>query len=252
MISFTHNPPLVMKTKSLDSFRHYMEAQSGFAEGRIRRQLPAITISREAGAGAVTIGNMLVEELDRRYPGDPPCPWTLLDRNLTEKVVQDHNLPAAIERYMPEDAIFPVNDAVENLLGLHPLSWTLVEQTTATIRRLALSGNVILVGRASFIIGARLPHVFHIRLVAPFEQRVRQVSQYYNVQPAAAARKIHELDEGRRRYVKTYFSVDIDDPIHYHLTLNTALTGFQRAARLIADLVLTHEQGFSPPKSSEL
>lgn len=34
---------------------------------------------------------------------------------------------------------------VDELLGLHPSSWTLVEHTTQTIRRLAVMGNVILV-----------------------------------------------------------------------------------------------------------
>lgn len=227
-----------MKKNLLDDFRRYMEAQSALAEKKPRPPLPAITISREAGAGAMTVGGLVAKILDQRCPGEPPCPWAVFERSLVEKILQDHKLPATLERFMPEDAVFPLNDAVETLLGLHPSSWTLVEHTTQTIRRLATMGNVILVGRGSNIISAHLPHVFHVRLVAPLRERVRQVEKYYQVKPAEAAQMVQDLDEGRRRYVRQYFRTDIGDPLQYHLTINTAHTGFQKAARIIANLVI--------------
>ena len=227
-----------MKKDLLDNFRRYMEAQYALKEKKPRPQLPAITISREAGAGAITIGHLVAKILDQRCPGDPACPWTVFERNLVEKMLQDHKLPAALERFMPEDAAFPLNDAVETLLGLHPSSWTLVEHTTHTIRRLAIIGNAILIGRGSNIISAHLPHVYNVCLVAALRERVRHVEEYYEVKPAKAAQMVHDLDKGRRRYVRQYFRTDIDDPLHYHLTINTARTGFEKVARVIANLVL--------------
>src|SRR5271169_5176248 len=176
-----------MKKNLLDDFRRYLEAQYALAEKKPRPQMPAITISREAGAGAITIGQLVAKILDQRCPGNPACPWAVFERNLVEKMLQDHKLPAALERFMPEDAAFPLNDAVETLLGLHPSSWTLVEHTTHTIRRLAIMGNVILIGRGSNIISAHLPHVLNVRLVAPFRDRVRHVEEYHQVKPAEAA-----------------------------------------------------------------
>jgi hypothetical protein len=99
-----------------------MEAQFALTEKRTRPQLPAITISREAGPGAITIGNLAAKILDERCPGDPACPWAVFERNLAEKILQDHKLPAALERFMPEDSAFPLNDAIETVLGLHPSS----------------------------------------------------------------------------------------------------------------------------------
>jgi cytidylate kinase-like protein len=134
------------KKNLLDSFRRYMEAQHAFAKATPSPQLPAITISRETGAGAITIGDLVAKILDDRCPGSPKVPWAVFERNLAEKVLQEHNLPATLERFMREDTTFPLNDAVDELLGLHPSSRTLVEHTTQTIRRLAFMGNVILVG----------------------------------------------------------------------------------------------------------
>ena len=215
-----------------------MEAQHAFAKARPKPQLPAITISRETGAGAITIGQLAAKILDDRCPGSPKVPWAVFERNLAEKVLQEHNLPATLERFMPEDTPFPLNDAVDEMLGLHPSSWTLVEHTTHTIRRLAFMGNVILVGRGSNIIAARMPHVFHVRLIAPLKERVRHIEEYYQLKPAKAAEMVRDLDDARSRYVRRYFRVDVADPLHYHLTINTTHTGFQKTAQIIANLVI--------------
>src|SRR6516164_1830138 len=165
-----------MKKNLLDSFRRYMEAQHAFAKRTPRVQLPAITISREACAGAITIGHLAAKILDDRCSGSPKVPWTVFERNLAEKVLEEHNLPATLEHFMREDATFPLSDAVDELLGLHPSSWTLVEHTTQTIRRLAIMGNVILVGRGSNFISAHFPHVFHVRLIAPLKKAAQIIA----------------------------------------------------------------------------
>ena len=67
---------------------------------------------------------------------------------------------------------------------------------------------------------------------------MRHVEEYYQMKPAIAAQMVHDLDEARRRYVRQYFSADIDDPLQYHLTINTGTTGFQKAARIIANPVI--------------
>jgi hypothetical protein len=68
-----------MKKNLLDSFGRYVEAQHAFAKTTPRVQLPAITISREAGAGDITIGQLAAKILDDGYSGDPKVPWTECD-----------------------------------------------------------------------------------------------------------------------------------------------------------------------------
>ena len=55
-----------MKTILLDSFRRYIEAQHTLAKTHPKTQRPAITISRQTGAGAVTIGHLVAKILDDR------------------------------------------------------------------------------------------------------------------------------------------------------------------------------------------
>ena len=225
-----------MNRDSAAAFTGFLQVQS-MPAGQHIRQKPAITISRQAGAGAITVAELVAERLDTECPGHPPCPWVVFDRNLVEEIVRDNALSQTVADYMLEDVKFPLSDAFEAMLGLHPSSWSMMEHAAATIRKLALKGNVILVGRGAAAITAKLPHVLHVRLVAPFEQRVRHFELYYHVDEKDAARLVRERDEARRRYVRQ-FGVDIDDPVNYALVINTGQISFEEAARTITNTVL--------------
>src|SRR5512134_998166 len=132
------------------------------------RRLPTVTISRQAGCGALVVAEKLAALLQTRSPKGAP-PWTVFDRNLMEKVLKDHNLPARLAKFLPEDRMTELQDIMDEVFGLHPPSWTVVHQITETILQLAELGGAILIGRAGNVITAKLPNVFHVRLVAPLE-----------------------------------------------------------------------------------
>lgn len=227
-----------MRKSSVDIFRRYLSAQSIPAVEKPRIPKPAITISRETGAGAVTVAHLVAQQLDLDCQGDPPCPWAVFDRDLVSKILEDHNLSKEIEEFMPEDTRFPLTDALEAMLGLHPLSWTLKEYAKETIRKLAVSGNVILVGRGAAFITALFPRILHVRLVAPFYIRFRNFAEFHQITAEKAARLVRETDEARRRYVQSYFCADVNDPLHYHLVINTGLNSFQETAQIISNALM--------------
>jgi cytidylate kinase len=197
---------------------------------------PAVTISREAGAGGVSIGSRVVELLRAEQKRDE-CPWAVFDRNLVERVLADHELPTRIKEFMPEDTTAELKTTFEELLGLHPPSWTLFEHTTDTILRLAQAGNVVIVGRGSNIITSRLRHVLHVRMVAPLEKRIAHVAEHYQLGYDEAVAFVRKTDKSRRRYVSRYFNADISNPLAYHLTINTGLASHDSIARIIVHAV---------------
>jgi cytidylate kinase len=225
-----------MNASLFDQCRAYLVAQALIpTEGKPRPPRRAVTISREAGAGAVTIGRLVANDLESRQKDDLHYPWAVFDRNLAREVLADSRLPERIEEYMPEDASGAARDTIEDLLGLHPSEWTLVQYTNRTIHRLVSAGNVIIVGRGSNIITAGMPHVLHVRLVASVEKRIRHCESYYHQTHAQAVEFVHKTDRARARYVKRHFKKDIADPLNYHLTINTGEIAFPEAARLIAE-----------------
>ncbi|MBP7976936.1 MAG: cytidylate kinase family protein, partial [Verrucomicrobia bacterium] len=55
--------------------------------------------------------------------------------------------------------------------------------------------------------------------------------------PVARARILQE-DRGRKRYLRKYFDADPDDPLLYHLIINTDDVPYEEAARIIGEAVL--------------
>lgn len=199
----------------------------------------SLTISRQAGSGAHSIGEHVAALLQARSPKDS-CPWTVFDRNLVEKVLDEHNLPKSLARFMAEDRISEVTDTMDELFGLHPPSWDLVRKTSETILNLAQLGHVVIIGRGANVITAKMEDVFHVRLVGSEEKRIERASEIYELSRRAAREFIQKGDRGRTRFMRKYFNVNIDDPLGYHLVINTDRIGYKETAKLILDAMVAN------------
>ncbi|HUA38985.1 MAG TPA: cytidylate kinase-like family protein [Candidatus Sulfopaludibacter sp.] len=196
----------------------------------------AVTISRQTGCGALVVAEELARYL--QVHSRNAALWTIFDRNLIDKVLEDHNLPPCLARFLPEDRVSQLEDFLDEIFEVHPPLKTIVQQTAETMLGLAAMGGVILIGRGGSVVAARLPDVLHVRLVAPFEKRVEHACQCYNMTRTEAQKFCLREDQGRARYLKRYFNADIDDPLLYHLIINTGQMDYNTAAKLIGEAVL--------------
>jgi len=197
----------------------------------------AITISRQAGCGAVLVAEKLAEYLQQLAPPGA-ARWTVFDRELMDKVLADHNLPKYLAKFLPEDRASQIEDMLADIFGVHPPTHTMVQQTAETMLQLAELGSAILIGRAGNIVTAKLPHVLHVRLVAPLDDRIERICRDDHKTPDEARRFCLEEEQARARYLKTYFHADINDALQYHLVINTSRVGCENAARIIGDGML--------------
>jgi hypothetical protein len=95
----------MIETRSVDACLSFISSQlqstgetAAHAENRVRR---AVTLSRQTGCGALVVAEKLAEYLQQHSKHAPV--WTVFDRNLMDKVLEDHNLPAYLARFLPED-----------------------------------------------------------------------------------------------------------------------------------------------------
>ena len=216
----------------------YLESQSRHPFPDYARHIrrPAVTISRQVGARGRTIGRKLHDALNREI-GEPSAGWTLLDRDLMTRVLEDNDLPKRLARHFPEDRVGEIDEVVGEILGLHPSLWTLFHKTTETIKNLAEVGNVILVGRGANVITAKARNVVHFRLMGSFDSRLKQVIEYYDYSTLDAAQFIKKEDRARRRYLKHHFQRDIDDPTLYDLVINTDRLSDESVVQQIGSLI---------------
>jgi cytidylate kinase len=196
-----------------------------------------VTISRESGAGGSTVAEKLIHFLNENDFNEQ-CKWTLFDKNIIEKVIEEHNLPENFKNYFSEKKISEIQSAFEQLMGLHASNTKLTTKICSTIINLASMGNVVIVGRGANILTRNLPGGFHVRLIAEYEWRVKHVEMLYNYDRSQAVRYIENIDSGRNEYVKKLFSKNIHDPLLYDLVIKTNSMTIDETAEIIGRSVL--------------
>jgi hypothetical protein len=197
-----------------------------------RRQPVALTISRQAFSGSHEIAEQLLSriKLDKKLGRDS---WALFDRDLVNKILEDHNLPKRVERFMPEDKDHEVSGLINEILGLHPSLWELFHHTCDTILKLAKVGNVIIIGRGAHIITRHMDHVMHVRIIAPLENRIRHACRTMDISRQQAIKLIKRDEAARAAFIRSHFDEAVENEQAYHLVLNTGKLGIDEAAKIL-------------------
>lgn len=120
--------------------------------------------------------------------------------------------------------------------SLHHRYFEALEQL---IKEFAERGSVLLVGRGGNRFLRDRTSVFHVRLAAERETRVRRVMEHRWLREEGARQLIAQSDSQRRRFHESYFNCDWSDPREYHLTVNSGRLG-PTAVDLIAAAAERH------------
>lgn len=216
--------------------KRYINQQAKETEKK-KEIFPCITISRQTGSGSYEVSEKLINLLQKKTK-EPENPWTYFNKELIQKVIEDFKLPKVFTSYIVEDKYSHITDAVNELLGVKPSEWTIVHKSTEIILQLARYGKVIIVGRGSSVITSKLPNSFHIRLVAPIENRLKHVQEVFYISKAEAMEYIQKEDACRNKYLKSHFFRVPNDEMLYHLIINTGKMSYNEAASIIADTVM--------------
>ena len=107
--------------------------------------------------------------------------------------------------------------------------------TSAVIKEIASSGNVVIAGRGANIILRDDPGALHVGLVSVHAERLKRIMERENLNDVEAERHVLENDRARVAYYKRFFKVDPEDPQYYHQVLNTDLLTIDRTADVIVE-----------------
>jgi hypothetical protein len=222
----------------MEKCRRYIESHSG--EGKTRRKFPigpCITISRETGTCARCVGEELIKFFGKKGI-EKNSNWTLFDKNLIEKVLEDHHLPGVLEKIMEEDKISFFASMLNEMFSGLPGQWTLIRKQSETILHVASMGNVILIGRGANIITQNLPNTFHIRLIAPINERINHFAKVHKLDYKNAKTIVEQHDSSRMKYIHTVFNKKIDDPVLYDIIVNTRGLTHKQTADFVGSVIL--------------
>ena len=213
------------------AFLEAKEREKGAADGTS----PIVTISRQCSSQGEEIASRTSEILTDMSHGRRL--WVVVDKNIAERVIEDHHLPKRIGRFFSDEQTLSIEEHVEGMLGISVPGSTMVQDMTRTILRLARIGHVVLVGRAAPLITASFPRAVHVRIIGSFNRRVERLAERKQCSWDEAAAEVRKVDNQRHHFISTYFHSDLDDPTHYDLVFNTDRVSVEESARLIAQLV---------------
>jgi cytidylate kinase len=195
-----------------------------------------ITISRQYRAGASAVSERIAELLD----------WTVVDDSFADAIAErsgltpddvrslEESVPSFMERFAQSSALsFPeflvsTPSAIEE-----PEAVKLAHLSKEFIEELGRRDRIVMVGRAAAAVLASERDAIHVRLVASHDHRVRLTMTELGLSEDEARDVVDEHDTNRERYHKEMFGRDWNDPVNYHMILNTELLGTDGAADLV-------------------
>ncbi len=195
-----------------------------------------ITISRQYLAGASAVADRIADVLA----------WTVVDDAFTDAIADrsgftpedvrslEESVPSFMERFAQSSALsFPeflvsTPSAIEE-----PEARKLAHISRDFIEELGRRDRIVMVGRAAAAVLASEHNAIHVRLVASQEHRVQRAIHERGLSESEALAAVQERDRNRERYHKEMFGRDWNDPVNYHMVLNTELLGCEGAADLV-------------------
>ena len=223
--------------------------------------MPVITINGPIGCGAVTIGQMVSEQMnlnfvDRlffteaaRIIGTPVGTLiakeqrvdrfrdrlgrfvqTMLERSAMSGVSGEPYFGRGIENLPPETYMDLTGDgSVAQKLD----DKTFIEAMTKVANDLHAQGNAVIIGRGANQILADAPHTLHVGLLAPMEVRVKTLIDREHFEKEEAEIHVEELERAREDFIMKFWKVHPNEAKHYHMMLNMGKMDPQTAADVI-------------------
>jgi cytidylate kinase len=195
-----------------------------------------ITISRGSMSGGRIVAECLGEMLDAPV--------------VANEVLQ----AAALEMGLPEDTVrekFETTPGIWSRLNKDREVYLLAVKAALADR--CLDGNLVYHGLAGQFLLRGLPGVLRVRLIAPLERRIEYLADsHHRLSREAAEDFIENIDQERRRWVRTLFDADVDDPFLYDVTVNQRWLSVDTACAGIADLAGHPDYDVTPKVEAEL
>ena len=172
--------------------------------------------------------------------------WRLVDNELVERVGARAGLSAEEVAGMEERSPSFIERLAQVLATATPELFppatgtvpelseaTLVRITEAVVAEAAAEGRAVLVGRAAPAVLAREREALHVKLVASRPFRIRVAATRLGLDLRDAERVVQQTDAQRERYHREHYARDWNDPVGYHMVLNTERLGYEGTVAII-------------------
>ena len=209
--------------------------------------MAVITISRQFGAGGITLGKKIAEALG----------YTFADSDILQRVAKEANVSTHWVESFEKEAGSKLSRMISSMVSKRWLDRVLADERgyldekiyldylVLIIAQFADEGDVVILGRGSQYILNDHPDAVHILLVNEFENRVKFMMDSYDMSNKKAERTVTNEDRRRVSLYKRLGKSDYENPQLYHLVLNMGRLDLETARDTVCNLV-AHKEALNP------
>ena len=204
--------------------------------------MPVITISRQYGSGGEAIGNRVCEALGYSYFDKDLMAHVASEAGISEDDIVDFSEHAYKMRGFFDRLFGRRRSAAEawtDTIAQQTLSVEALDEARNvnlikdTIIEAYKHDNVVIVGRGGQAILREQPGVLHVRIIAPLGARVLRVQAEQNLSLDEATLRVKRRDEAAAAYLERFYDIDWDNPLLYHLIINTGKWEVEDAVQIV-------------------
>lgn len=198
-----------------------------------------VTISRQFGAGGLTLGKMISKQLG----------YALFDNEILQLVAEKAKVSTDWAGSVEKEAGGKFQKFVSGLVSKSLVDRILdgdrgyideeiyVDLLHQIINKIADEDNAVIIGRGSQYILKDRKDVKAVLLIADKEDRVFFIEKHYDMSLKQAAKWVADEDRRRINLYKKFGKEDYDEPRLYNMVLNTSQVGLEKACDLVCQLV---------------
>lgn len=204
--------------------------------------MTVITISRQYGSGGTEIATRVSELLGYRYLDKQYVIQAAFEAGLTESEALDFREESSQARNFMERLLMPGPPLSAEMAvggGQEPLTLELLDTerclnlVRAAIHAEYKAGHAVIVGRGGQAVLQKVPDVLHVLVHAPMPARILRIQESEKVGLEEAYLMATQHDKKTSRYLERVFNIKWDDPLLYHLIINSGKWSLEQAANII-------------------
>ncbi len=183
---------------------------------RFSKPGPVITISREYGCPAKRLASMLITILNEiEIENFSKHRWKWIGKEVMEESARELHLnPQFVKDIVQSNEQNVIDEIVMSLSHkYYPGNIKIMKTIRQFIYSIAQQGHVVIVGRGGVAITHDIENALHIKIIAPLEWRIRNVSKKQKISEADAKKVIMDIDKKRTNMVNHFFGKKTDDSV---------------------------------------
>lgn len=195
---------------------------------------PVITLSRLTGCDARQVAAILADDLNHKFN---TTKWKWVDKDIIYAIARELNTDTQrVENFYKGIELSNISEMIMAFSGGFVSDLRVKKAIRDVVLSMCKEGYIVLVGRGGVSIANEIADALHIRLIAPFYWRVKNVMKKKEMNIETAEKYVIDTDEKRFNLIRTFLD---KKPLNIDYLFDATINRSTFSIQEIADLILS-------------